>query len=106
MAQFNSWKNTFIAVRSIFFSALFLFFGLLLLYSAYNMFLKTDISRKEAKQTQEKIRELESRKSDLSQKLESLESHSGQEKWLRQVYNAGKEGEQVIIIVDDDTISQ
>lgn len=53
-----------------------------------------------------KVLELEERKTRLSYDIENLETDSGKEKIFRENYGLAKEGEELIIIVEDKNIDK
>lgn len=100
MDNYKKARNTFIAIRAIFVSVLVAVIACFILWSAYKMYIKANLSMTQAKQVQSEYSELSAREDLLSKKLEELDTPIGQEKWLREAYNVGKEGEKVMVIVD------
>ena len=100
MDNYKKARNTFIALRAIFVSVLVAVIAGFILWGAYKMYIKADLSRQQARQAQNEYKELNEREDLLSKKLDELDTPIGKEKWLREAYNVGKEGEKVMVIVD------
>ncbi len=80
-----------------------LLFILLLLF-AWNVFGligKLEDTYKNRKSEEAKITDLEKRKAQLSSDIEKLNTDKGKEEVIRQNFGLAKEGEQLIVIVDD-----
>ena len=69
--------------------------------SVWKAYSKNTISREARAGALRQIKELEARKAELEAKLEKLQSPEGLESEIRDKLPVAKEGEEVIIIVDD-----
>lgn len=81
-----------------------IFFGILLLVFIVNMFSflgRMEETRKNKQLLQNKILELEKSKTKLESDISSLKTEKGIEENIREKFGVAKEGEDMIMIVDD-----
>ncbi|MEK7569347.1 MAG: septum formation initiator family protein [Patescibacteria group bacterium] len=74
---------------------------LLLAWSVYGLFGKMEGTRKNRGISENKVKELELKKENLSADIGNLNTEEGVERNIREKYGLAKPGEGVIIIVDD-----
>lgn len=102
MARFGS-KTGF---TGLLFSKLTLIILLILcVYLAYSVYERFTVERTMSERldsTQEEYTELEERRDTLLEKVDYLEGDSGIETEIRKHFDVAKEGEQVVIIVDEE----
>lgn len=85
------------------------FLGILLLVSAWSIvgFLgKMEETKKNKKMAEEKVAELEQSKLKLEADINKLETDRGVEEVLREDFGMAKEGEGLIVVVDEDPSKQ
>jgi len=91
-------------------SKLFLiFFGIVILVFIYSMFSfasKMEETRKNRQIIEDKIAELEKSKETFNSEIEKLKTEKGQEEIIREKYGVAKEGENMILVVDDKNSTQ
>jgi len=81
-----------------------MFFGIVIIFFFFNMFglvskMKDTIKNK--KIVEDKITELEKSKEKLNSDIDSLKTDEGVEKNIREKFGLAKEGENMIMIIDD-----
>jgi len=79
------------------------FLGIVFLFFAYNLFGLYKTSEESLRKTNEakaELRMLEERKRDLEKRVSFLKTERGQESEIREKFMVGKEGEGVILLVD------
>lgn len=76
---------------------------LLALSSVWDVYHKERESRLLREQSEREAAELSKQIADLHQNIAKLQTVRGKEEVLREQYNVGKQGEQLIIIVDQET---
>lgn len=102
MARFGS-KTGFTGL--LFSKLTFIILLLLCAYLAYSVYERYMVERTMSERlnsTQEEYAELEDRRDTLLEKVQYLEDDSGIETEIRKHFDVAKEGEQVVIIVDDE----
>ena len=70
-------------------------------WNIVNLTIKLEDTYKNKKIEQEKISDLENRKAKLSTDIDKLNTDKGKEEAIRENFGMVKEGEQVIVVVDD-----
>ena len=70
-------------------------------YSIFGLVIKMQETASNKKITEEKIKELQDRKDKLTSDLSKLETDKGKEEIFRENYGLAKQGEGMIVIVDD-----
>jgi cell division protein FtsB len=92
-------------IRKIIYSKFVILLLVLLLFilarGVWGVYLRSRTSSERESQSQETLQILESKKDSLSQEVEFLESELGIEGRLRSFYSLGREGEEVIFIIDE-----
>ncbi len=78
----------------------------LFVYSAVGAYRKSRIANDRMSASLSELIELEDQKSRLSTELENSNTDFGREKALREKFNVVKEGEQVIVIVNDKDLGK
>lgn len=95
--------------KSILYSKAFLIFMCipigLMSYAAYNAYEKERETNQRREELSEELVALEQRADELEKNIENLEDPRGVETELRSRYNVGWEGEEVIVLVEEDTPS-
>jgi cell division protein FtsB len=82
--------------------SIFLFAVLILsAWNIFNLFGKWQDTNKNKNIEQEKIMDLERRKQNLSLDIEKLSTDRGKEEMIRENFGMTREGEEVIVIVDE-----
>ncbi|OGI88453.1 hypothetical protein A2995_01465 [Candidatus Nomurabacteria bacterium RIFCSPLOWO2_01_FULL_33_24] len=96
--------------NKIIYSRIILFFLILIsIFLAYNLLEKfkdhqeTTSAKRIAK---EKLEELEKQESNLQSKIINLQTEQGIEEDIREKFRVGKEGEELIIIIEDQNSSE
>lgn len=79
-----------------------LFFTLLIFWSAYDRYLVAKEMSEKRLALEEEMANLEERKVSLSKEVEYLSSDRGVEAEMRRQFDIAREGEQVVIILDDE----
>ena len=92
--------RSFLYSKTVF--VLLLILIILLSISAYNRFKVAQDTKKRLEERRDDLEALETRAEILDSKVEYLEDARGIEEELRNRFDVAKEGEQVIIIIDDD----
>jgi cell division protein FtsB len=80
-------------------------FGILLLLFIYNVLRladKASDTKRNREIAEEKIKELEAQKLKLEENIEKLKTDEGIEENIRERFGLGKEGEGMIVIVEDE----
>ncbi len=102
MARFGK-KNT---LQSVVFSKFTLILLVIFsLYFSFSVFERYQVERDMADRrasVEAQVADLEARKAALAERVEFLQGESGIESEIRRNFDVAKEGEQVVIIVDDD----
>jgi cell division protein FtsB len=83
-------------------------FGLLILFFAWNVFgfwNKMQDTAKNKKIAEEKVAQLLQQKEKLSADINSLKTDEGKEKFFRENLGLAKEGEDMIVVVEDKTVA-
>ncbi len=80
-----------------FLGAVVIFFG----YSLFSLISKMEETSKNKKLAQEKLNQLENEKWKLSSEIGSLKTDKGVEENIREKFGLAKDGESMIMIVDD-----
>ncbi|MEI8270399.1 MAG: septum formation initiator family protein [bacterium] len=75
-------------------------------WNIVNLTIKLQETYKNKNIEQQKIFELENRKIKLSTDIEKLGTDNGKEEVIRENFGMVKEGEQVVVIVDDKSINE
>ena len=92
-------------IRSVIYSKLFLLVLLLILiwliFSIFVIYKKYRVSREGADRTAAEVYDLKNRETDLQTKIDNLEKATGVENEIRNKYLMSKEGEKVIVLVED-----
>ncbi len=100
MLDFKEKKKT----RQFIYSAPVVFFlGIVFLFFTYNLFglYKTkEESQRKTNEAKAELRMLEERKNELEKRVGFLKTERGQESEIREKFMVGKEGEGVILLVD------
>ncbi len=88
--------------------SIFILFVLVVLLSiaTFNIYKKYKITKDNRDRTESSLRALEKREEVLSSEIKRLGTEFGFEEEIRKRYNAVKEGEQVIVIVDNESDSE
>lgn len=100
MLDFKEKKKT---RRFIYSTPVVAFLGIVFLFFSYNLFGLHKISEESQRKTNEakaELRILEERKRDLEKRVSFLKTERGQESEIREKFMVGKEGEGVILLVD------
>jgi cell division protein FtsB len=79
-----------------------IFFIVLIAKGTWGVYQKSKISLERRDLAMIELQEVNERKSDLEQDIARLESRVGIEEELRTRYSLSKDGEQVVIIIDED----
>lgn len=104
MKEFKKDKNNNKFYHSpIFLFVLFLFL-LLLVYKVFGLIKKEKESAKNRDLILAQIEDLKKREYNLSNEIEKLETEEGVEKLIREKYQVAKEGEKMVIIVEEDNV--
>lgn len=74
---------------------------LLFIWSIFGFFGKMEQTAKNKQLMQDKVAALEQQKTKLSSDIQSLQTDQGKEKVFRENFGLAKEGEDMIVIVDD-----
>ncbi len=77
-------------------------FLIIFVVGVFSLFFKMQETTKNKENAQIKLQELDQRKEKLLLDIEGLTTTKGQEKLYRENYGLAKEGEGVIVIVDDE----
>lgn len=97
-------------IRGILYSktvfVLLILLAILLSISVYNRFIVAQDTRVKLNERKEDLKELEMRAETLQAKVEYLENERGIEEELRNRFDVAKEGEQVVIILEDEEESE
>lgn len=86
-----------------------IFFGIAILVFIYSMFSfasKMEETRKNRKIIEDKITELEKSIQTFNSDISKLKTERGQEEIIREKYGVAKEGENMILVVDDKNSAQ
>lgn len=81
-----------------------MFLGALIIFFAFSLFglvSKMEETSQNRKIAEEKLRELEKTRDILNSDIVKLKTTEGQEEILREKYGVGKEGESMILVVED-----
>lgn len=81
-----------------------IFFGIVLLFFAWSVIgfmLKMQVTIENRKIAENKIAELEQKKAKLSFDIDNLKTDEGKEQIFRENFGRGKEGEGLVIVLDD-----
>lgn len=108
MANFQDQKNKSVFARILEswpMILLFSFFLFLMIFGVYDLFQNMQDTRKNRILAEDKIQELEERKVNLMTDIENLSTDEGKEKIFRENFGLGKEGEGVIVIVEDQSLA-
>lgn len=81
---------------------LLLFLSIIAIFSIFSAFQKYSLSRDKYKKTESELANLSQNKEKLESSLSSISTPFGQEKVFRDKFNVVKEGEGIIIIVDEE----
>lgn len=95
----NTFKSFMYSRVSIFILAVVSVF---LVLSVFSIFEKREEARKQSLLSKERLIDLEKRKETLSKDIEHINNEEGMEDLLRDRYNVVKQGEEVVVIVDED----
>lgn len=94
-------------IRKVLYSkfSLFVLFVMLVFVTrgAWSIYQKAQIALAERDIAEHSLGELQSRTSELNASLASLNSAKGQEAEVRQKYTVAKPGEEVVVVVDDNS---
>lgn len=105
MADFYSQKRVKMFIYSRWFLLLLGIASLFFLYSAFSTMQKNGETLKNKKQAELQLEELKKEDIILSKDIESLKTNDGLEKVIRNRFNVSKDGEGVILVVDEPIIS-
>lgn len=71
---------------------------------AYKMYKRSKDTRNYLSSMSQRFEQLESRYKNTKEDLEYIESDTGKEKEIREKFNLAKEGENAIVIIDEDPV--
>ncbi|USN87619.1 MAG: septum formation initiator family protein [Candidatus Nomurabacteria bacterium] len=77
--------------------------AILILWSAYDRYLIAKEMSEKRLAVEKELSDLKDRKDNLEKEVEYLSSERGIEAEMRRQFDVAREGEQVVIIMDDDT---
>lgn len=100
--QKRGWKNI---MQS---KPVLILLGILILIFTWNIlgfWNKMQETEKNKKIAEEKVALLQQKKEDISSEINSLSTVEGKEKFIRENYGWAKEGEDVIVVVEDKNLS-
>lgn len=98
--QTRGWKKK--IIYSKFSVALLLIVVFFMITVVWNMYGKFQATQARATLAEERLNELKEQKIDLEAKVDRLQTKRGKEAELRQKFLIAKEGEKVLVIVDDE----
>lgn len=101
MSNFQAKKSWRRILESWPFLVLLTIIALLFAYGIYDLLTKLQDTKKNKDIAQAKVNELESRKEKLSSDIENLNTDEGKERVFRENFGLAKEGEGLIVVVDE-----
>lgn len=102
MDNFQAKKKKFKFIHSLPFLFIISVFFIIFVVGVFSLFLKMQETNKNKENARLRLEELENRKEKLLLDIEGLTTNKGQEKLFRESYGFAKEGEGVVIVVDED----
>ena len=85
--------------------AVILFFVVMLIPGVYSIYVKLGESEKDRTAAERDLADLEEREQMLTQKVEQGKTERGLEEQIREKFNVAKEGESVIVLVDQPVVA-
>lgn len=95
-------------IKDFFYSKPFLMILILILIfslvSTFKVFKKMSLSRSEMKKSEERLIELEAKRTDLLAKISNIQTEEGLEREIRDKFSVAREDEKVVVIVPDEEV--
>lgn len=102
MREFEKKRKIKSRIYSTFSLIVLLIIAILILRGTVGVYLKHSQSQDKVDELSEQIQDFEKRKIYLEEQISDISSEYGVEKELREKFNIAKDGEEVIIILDDE----